>query len=303
MEFIAKSGLFIGSLILSISPFTAQAQSSDLITKLKDAGFKCEPVWKKNTDPVSGHICEISRVSTKDFSYNQPIALMIPKGVSTPSQLVLHLHGNRDVCGQQGASPRDLIQRSGLMNQVYSPAANNSITILPTSQGKGETYKSQLVPKFDQFVKWIEETTGAKSDAEWVITGQGGAHEPIGDILQQQATSNPSYLKRVKGIGLLSPTYSKEPTQYVNKLKKAVDTNSDLKIHTVYYTKSSNKGGSSALEKAFGSKHVRLHETNSPNTCEIPKNHLSKVLSNISEGWAEKSESGSESTSNNKIAN
>lgn len=97
MESLIKSGLAIWTLIFL--SFSAHAQTPDLITRLKEAGFKCEPVWKKETDPVSGHICEISRVSTKDFYYGQPIALMIPKDVTSPSQLVLHLHGHRDVCG------------------------------------------------------------------------------------------------------------------------------------------------------------------------------------------------------------
>lgn len=187
------------------------------------------------------------------------------------------------------------------MNQVHSPVVKDSITILPVSQGKGETYKEQLVPKFGKFVQWIEEITGAKSDAEWVIMGHGGAYEPIGEILERQA-SNPSFIKRVKGVGLLNAAYSKLPS-YRAKLKKAVAANSSLKIHSVYHPKSATEEGSKTLASSLGSKHVRLYEYKDKDTCNIPKKRFKEVLENITAGWTEKGEGGSEGSSANTIAN
>ena len=246
----------VASATVAPSPVT----SASLIEKLKTNGFICKP-------EVDGTICVVPKVNAPKFQYSQPVAIVIPSGVTNPTTTQLYMHGFKGVCESADSSAEFMVNEFGFLRQLHG---QNSIMVYPMSSGKCANYNQQLVPQFSGFLTWLSKQIPITK--HWVIAGHSGAGRPIGYILAQ----NPSFTKHVDSAILLDAAYGMP--SHIGEWRTAVNTNSNMDITSVYTGGGSTAQGSHLLKSSL-SVPVFAGPASTQRHCLVPTNDYGHLLS------------------------
>lgn len=251
----------------------APKTSSPLAEKLShQAGISCIPA-------ASGDICTIKRIQSTDpkLSYSQPVAILIPKGVSHPAELLLHLHGHRGVCESTSATAAQMAKTFDMLPQMKAAGATNSVMIFPVSQGNCTNFERELVPQFPAFTQYITNLVEPEAGNGWVISGHSGAYRAIGSILGHESKSNPGFVKKIKSVMLLDATYTQRETWYAN-FKSAANVNPKMNVQSVYIPGGGTHAGSVGLQSRMPKGQVEIIRSSTPNHCQVPNKHYAGLL-------------------------
>lgn len=207
--------------------------------------FSCEP-----NSSGSGDICLLTKAAT--FKYPNQIALLIPEGVESPRDLMMHLHGWRGVCESERLGAAAFAKNYGLLDQMVSGGGSQSVMVVPMSGGRNTAHVNSLAPRFAEFSRWIEGLVEPQSKS-WAITGHSGAYRPIGQILG----SDPKTVKKIRSVGLIDATYSSSTP---GALERAQRVNPRMKVYSTYVARSQTHAVSRWISdsKRIGSKQVKV---------------------------------------------
>lgn len=247
------------------------AASDLLVDKLLTRGFTCTPQG-------AGHFCQINQVRSPQFSYSQPIAIYVPRNTRRPQNLVMHLHGFRCVCEACDRSAQQMMTGFDLPGQLERAGPTNSILITPISQGQGTQFNAELVPRFSQFMAWVDATVQPTAQQQWYLSGHSGAGSSIGTILGQAATRDPQSLAKIRGVSLLDATYSTGSTPLA-QWRRAIEAQPSMKIFSVVQQGTTTVRGSSLLRTQVGA--AATIETATTGHCQIPKSFFETGLRQI----------------------
>ena len=257
---------FLPLIVLTVSSF-AQAKvdcsangSSDLFAcQLQAKGFRCST--EKN-----GEVCVISAVNNKTFNfrYSQPMAFLVPTGLTQPQNILLHIHGFKGVCEASDASPRDMQREFSLLDQMKNAGATRSVMVFPMSVGKCETFQNELVPRFSVFTRWSESLIHPTS-LKWIISGHSGA----GSVLSRALVANPTFSQKVDSVFLEDATYGMGYN--VTLWNKIVANNPKIAIASVTRPRTATATGASILLAALDERRVsKSFSSTSIRHCQIP---------------------------------
>lgn len=247
MRWIAVAVLtlfYVGSAhgAFKVDPDCASGSSRLLKCQLK--GFICTPT-------IDGDICVLDSVRTPGFTYTQPVAILIPPGVTVPQNILLHLHGFKGVCEDASAPPLAMEKEFGFLTQMRQAGASDAVMIFPMSRGKCIDYNNQLVSQFAGFTKWARALVKPSTD-EWVISGHSGA----GMVISAMLSVNPKFIRQVSTIILLDATYG-IPSR-LGQWDRIVAANPGILIAADYTTRAGTATGFSQLKSHLTAKKVAI---------------------------------------------
>lgn len=195
--------------------------------------------------------------------------MLVPDGVTHPTRVLLHIHGFRGVCDDNTLS--SMLSSFGFLDLMKRAEAMNSVIIIPRSEGHETTFNNELSPRFNAFVKWVNQELNASS-LEWTITGHSGAYQPIGSILNQENSLN----IKIKNIVMLDATYSQRASYY-NEWIPAAAANPEMHVYSV--TRPGTANGTAMLKAALSPYGISVeNQTDLSSHCGIPKKDLGAIL-------------------------
>jgi hypothetical protein len=220
------------------------ASGSSKLLKCQLKGFTCTPM-------IDGDMCVVNSVRVSGFNYTQPVAVLIPPGVTTPQNILLHLHGFKGVCEDASAPPLAMEKEFGFLTQMRQAGATDSVMVFPMSRGQCTDYNNQLVGQFAGFTKWASGLLKPATD-EWVISGHSGA----GMVISAMLSANPKFVRQVSTIMLLDATYG--ISSRLGQWDRIVAANPGILIAADYTTRAGTSTGFSQLRSHLAAKRIAL---------------------------------------------
>lgn len=207
-------------------------------------GFTCTPT-------EGGDMCVVNSVNVRGFKYTQPVAILIPPGVTQPKNILLHLHGFKGVCEAAAAPPATVEKEFRFLTQMQQAGAMDSVMVFPMSRGQCTDYNNQLVGQFAGFTKWASGLLKPATD-EWVISGHSGA----GMVISAMLSANTKFVPQVSTIMLLDATYG--ISSRLGQWDRIVAANPGILIAADYTTRAGTSTGYSQLKSHLAAKKIAL---------------------------------------------
>lgn len=234
--------------------------------------FTAVSAWAQSVDSISkqadichelseSYVCFFSPDRSAKFKYDQSIAVIVPKNLSSSAHVNLYLQGFRGVCESESAGPLDLV-RSYALDKTYK----NSVTVFPLSIGKCQTYHDLLIPEFSNFLSWLGDIIDLR-EKSWRVLGHSGAGAVISKILYQ----NPQFASVVDEVVFLDAAYRMDV--YVSFWKKIFSVNPNMKVRSTFIRDSRPHSGSVIFSNHFP-ENVRAEVSKSSGHCQVPQKDL-----------------------------
>jgi hypothetical protein len=252
------------SLLLFLLSLPARAQDAPVETSLKAHGFTCATL-----DGQNGSIC-VNQRPTGAFSYSQPVAVLIPAGLTAPRETIYYFHGFRGVCEAANASPLAFATEFQFLRQMQAHGAAQSVLVMPMSAGHDTTFKQELLPRFSAFTSWVRSILPQGGGSGAVVAGHSGA----GIVIAQALAANPSFTRSVSKVILLDATYG----SYGAYFQRARSASPRIKIVADSIAGSATWSNAVALQRALGSGTAVARKAGTGRHCLVPTKDFGPLL-------------------------
>lgn len=247
VSFFFTLALLVGSQAFADASGCVHGKAGDDNTLLtcRLQGFTCKSV-------NSGSLCVMDKTHAPNgFTYSEPIAILIPPGITRPQNILLHLHGWKGVCEDLNAPPTVMERNFNFLTQMKNAGYDHSVLVIPMSRYHCDTYYAELQgqKQFERFTSYISGLLNPIND-RWIISGHSGA----GTVISTALSRNPAFMKKVDAVMMIDATYGIDRTlPYWDQI---VSVNPKVLVHSNYTTNAGTAYGWDRLKSFMQQKGV-----------------------------------------------